>query len=174
MVVLGSSLTVTPAADIPLSTAENGGRLVICNLQKTPLDRHAALRIHAKTDDLMKAVMAELDLEVPTWKLVRHFAIEITKSASNKMTIQFLAEEADGLPLSLFEKIEVKDCATQSKEPFMVSVPSSKKSVECIFHFRSNFGEPPMNLNLDIQKEGTKRFTMIFDPHLREWNHLTS
>ena len=35
---MGSSLRVTPAADIPLHTFEKGGKLVIVNLQKTPID----------------------------------------------------------------------------------------------------------------------------------------
>lgn len=34
---MGSSLTVTPAADIPKTVGENG-KLIIVNLQKTPLD----------------------------------------------------------------------------------------------------------------------------------------
>ncbi len=44
MLVLGSSLTVQPAASIPLETVRNGGRLVIVNAQPTPLDRLAVLK----------------------------------------------------------------------------------------------------------------------------------
>ena len=44
---MGSSLTVTPAADIPSKTAKKkGGKLVIINLQSTPLDYSASLRIN--------------------------------------------------------------------------------------------------------------------------------
>lgn len=50
---MGSSLTVTPAADIPKNVAKNG-KLIIVNLQKTPLDKYAFLRINALTDDVMK------------------------------------------------------------------------------------------------------------------------
>lgn len=45
---MGSSLRVTPAADVPKTVFENGGKLVIVNLQKTPLDPYAALNIHAR------------------------------------------------------------------------------------------------------------------------------
>lgn len=34
---MGSSLTVNPAADIPKTVGKNG-KLIIVNLQKTPLD----------------------------------------------------------------------------------------------------------------------------------------
>jgi NAD-dependent deacetylase len=43
MLVLGSSLTVQPAASIPPLTLRAGGELAIVNAQPTPLDRFAAL-----------------------------------------------------------------------------------------------------------------------------------
>ena len=43
MLVLGSSLTVHPAASIPPLTVRAGGELVIVNAQPTPLDRLATL-----------------------------------------------------------------------------------------------------------------------------------
>ena len=43
MLVLGSSLTVQPAASIPSMTLRAGGEVVIVNAQPTPLDRFAAL-----------------------------------------------------------------------------------------------------------------------------------
>jgi len=48
MLVLGSSLTVNPAASLPRIVLENGGKIVIVNKQPTPLDRYAEL----KFDDL--------------------------------------------------------------------------------------------------------------------------
>ncbi|MDR2521863.1 MAG: NAD-dependent deacetylase [Spirochaetaceae bacterium] len=44
MLVLGTSLTVNPAAGIPRSTLRCGGKLVIVNNQPTPLDSSAVLR----------------------------------------------------------------------------------------------------------------------------------
>lgn len=43
--VLGSSLTVTPAADVPLEAKRAGAKLIIVTLGQTPLDRLADLRI---------------------------------------------------------------------------------------------------------------------------------
>ena len=48
MFVLGTSLTVYPAAGLPRIALENGGRLVIVNAQPTPLDDYA----FARMDDL--------------------------------------------------------------------------------------------------------------------------
>ncbi len=44
IIVLGSSLTVQPAASFPMITYSNGGKIVIVNQQATPLDHYAALR----------------------------------------------------------------------------------------------------------------------------------
>ncbi|MDD3942373.1 MAG: Sir2 family NAD-dependent protein deacetylase [Sphaerochaetaceae bacterium] len=43
--VLGSSLTVQPAASLPMATYYHGGKLVIINAQPTPLDKFAKLRL---------------------------------------------------------------------------------------------------------------------------------
>ena len=44
MLVLGTSLTVYPAASIPQYTLSNGGEIVIVNNMSTPLDSSASLR----------------------------------------------------------------------------------------------------------------------------------
>ncbi|MDR2048144.1 MAG: NAD-dependent deacetylase [Treponema sp.] len=44
MLVLGTSLTVFPAAGLPQLTLRGGGKIVIVNDMETPLDRYAAMR----------------------------------------------------------------------------------------------------------------------------------
>ena len=52
MIVLGSSLVVQPVAGLPKIALENGGRLIICNLQTTPYDQHADLVMHEKIENV--------------------------------------------------------------------------------------------------------------------------
>ncbi len=47
-IVVGSSLVVTPAADMPRLALEYGAKLVIINQGETPLDRYAHLRFEEK------------------------------------------------------------------------------------------------------------------------------
>ncbi len=47
MLVIGSSLEVAPAADLPFLALENQAKLIIINYQTTHLDRHADLVIRA-------------------------------------------------------------------------------------------------------------------------------
>ena len=45
--------------------------MVIVNLQHTPMDRLAKLRIYAKTDDVSRMLMSKLGLEIPEFRLKR-------------------------------------------------------------------------------------------------------
>ena len=48
------------------------GRLVMCNLQPTKQDKKADLHIHTYVDDVMRAVMKNLDLEIPDYDQSRY------------------------------------------------------------------------------------------------------
>jgi mono-ADP-ribosyltransferase sirtuin 6 len=63
VICLGSSLTVTPACDLP-KLRRKGARIVIVNLQETPLDGHAAVAVRAfyPCDSFFELVMRELAL----------------------------------------------------------------------------------------------------------------
>ena len=69
---LGSSLRVNPAASMPFTTAERGHKLVIVNLQATPLDYCATLRINGDCDTVMKMLMDRLNLPIPEFVLWRY------------------------------------------------------------------------------------------------------
>ena len=60
---MGSSLTVTPAADMPKHVGKKG-KLIIVNLQNTPLDKYAFIKVNALCDDFMKLLADKLELKV--------------------------------------------------------------------------------------------------------------
>lgn len=57
MIVLGSSLVVQPVAGLPKIALENGGRLIICNLQTTPYDQNADLVMHEKIENVAEELL---------------------------------------------------------------------------------------------------------------------
>jgi NAD-dependent deacetylase len=57
--VLGSSLTVYPAAGFPLAAKENGAALVIINRDPTPLDHEADLVIHDEIGAVLAAIITD-------------------------------------------------------------------------------------------------------------------
>lgn len=69
---------MTPAADIPKWVGQTG-KLVIVNLQKTPLDKYAYVRVNAMCDDFMKLLMEELNIKVEKFVLRRLLQFKINK-----------------------------------------------------------------------------------------------
>lgn len=67
-ICLGTTLQIVPAGKLPLSAKKNeGGKLVLCNLQPTRYDKQADLIIHAYVDDIMVALMKSLAIPIPTF-----------------------------------------------------------------------------------------------------------
>lgn len=58
MLVIGSTLVVYPAADIPVCALEAGARLVIVNLSATPLDDRADVVLRGHAGPTMEALLA--------------------------------------------------------------------------------------------------------------------
>ncbi len=120
---MGSSLRVTPAADMPSTTASKGGKLVVVNLQKTPLDGEAALVIHGMCDDVMRLTMQKVGLEVPPFMLKRTVKVKMVGDPKGKKLLSVEGVDSDGTPYSLFKKALLdfeKSSITVEKEPFSV------------------------------------------------------
>jgi NAD-dependent deacetylase len=56
LIAIGSSLVVSPAADLPAITKRQGGRLVIINRESTPLDAIADDVIHESIGSTLTAI----------------------------------------------------------------------------------------------------------------------
>jgi NAD-dependent deacetylase len=58
---IGSSLVVTPAADLPVKAKASGARLVIVNREATPLDSIADSIVRGRIGEVIEAVAAAVD-----------------------------------------------------------------------------------------------------------------
>lgn len=67
--VLGSSLQIVPAGNLPLAGKKNGGKLVIVNLQQTKHDKKADLIIRGYVDDVMRQLCDQLGVAVSEYKM---------------------------------------------------------------------------------------------------------
>lgn len=59
-IVCGSSLVVTPAADMPRVALQSGARLVIINKGETPFDRVCHMRFEERTGEVLSKAVAHL------------------------------------------------------------------------------------------------------------------
>jgi NAD-dependent deacetylase len=66
-VVAGSSLVVTPAADMPREALLSGAKLVIINQGETPFDKVAGLKFHERIGDVLPRAVRRLK------RLMGHF-----------------------------------------------------------------------------------------------------
>jgi NAD-dependent deacetylase len=60
VLVAGSSLEVTPAADIPFTAVESGAKAIIVNYDPTSLDRRADVVIHADVAEILPRIVEAL------------------------------------------------------------------------------------------------------------------
>jgi len=57
MLVVGSSLVVYPAADVPLAAVRAGARLIVINAEPTPFDRLAEVVIHGRSGEVLPQIL---------------------------------------------------------------------------------------------------------------------
>ena len=100
---MGSSLTVTPAADIPKDVSKRG-KLIIVNLQATPLDKYAYMRINGLCDDVMKRLAAKLELKVRDFILKRLIDFKISQGED----LYFRGIDKRGVPFTFFKSVSAK------------------------------------------------------------------
>lgn len=144
---MGSSLTVTPAADMPSTVGERGKRLVIINLQKTPLDDIAALRINGECDKVMRLVMEKLGIDVPAFALKRRVRLSKTTGDKPRLLVQGL--DSTGKPYTLFKKVTMiqgKDTVSAVSN-FKFMIP--KGSFQLNLTFFGRYGEPAFTFPVD-------------------------
>lgn len=58
MLVVGSSLVVYPAAEVPLVALRSGARLIVVNAEPTPFDRFAQVVIHGRSGEVLPRIAA--------------------------------------------------------------------------------------------------------------------
>lgn len=152
--VLGSSLTVTPACTIPQSVgARKSTKYAICNLQKTDQDGLTDLRIWSKTDDLMIRVMEKLGIPIQPFILRRHLIIE-TESNNDRPRFKVFGVDVDGSPFSFLQSVRlVSERRHISVEPFFINHRgdvTAGMQFKFELQFMGHYGEPNLEITHDL------------------------
>jgi len=157
-VVLGSSLTVRPACEMPKITSKKG-KLVICNLQNTPLTNRAEFQIYAKCNVVMEGVMNKLGIKIPQWKLRRFMKVKVKyqKGKKMKLSIKGIEKGSGGqmIPASIFKQVEVllpeEKRFGKYREYILIQEPHQ---IEKNFEDKENIAEEKME---EAEDEGKKK-----------------
>ena len=158
---MGSSLRVNPAAMFPKSVSEHG-KLVIVNLQKTPLDKHS-LKINALCDTVMARLMEKLNLEVPQFKLRRKVAYRRT---DDKFLLRGIDSNGDHYSFLTKVKFESNEVV---KEPFEIPLYERFSWIE--LEFQGHYGEPALKLKIshDMFDYQENILDLTYDPYTQTW-----
>ena len=175
---MGSSLRVSPANGMPQACAQNGGRLVICNLQKTPLDHYATLVIHAKCDDIMKGLMERLGYQIPVWQMKKRLEVSLVDNGSK---VQFRGVDDTRQPFVLFKKVDVTGIAAkkswpstqQRAQPYKATLPEQHPdNFEVELQFMGHYKEKNIKIKVDmaeLQNAGSIVYEMVLDSITGNW-----
>jgi hypothetical protein len=152
LLVLGSSLTVTPANEIPeIRGRRSASFLAICNLQRTPIDGLADLRVFSKSDDVMTRVMAKLDLPIPPFILQRRLAITNGQNERGKFQLIITGVDVDGTPVTFLRSVRCCNNRRVTRaEPLKIDFRGGLEpgtQVELELEFMGHYREPILSLN---------------------------
>ncbi|OTB15900.1 hypothetical protein K445DRAFT_317530 [Daldinia sp. EC12] len=175
--VLGSSLTVSPANGIPeVVGRRKAAKLIICNLQDTPMDELADQRIYSRADELMTRVMTKLDIPIPPFILRRRLTVEMEATGGNRHQLKICGVDVDGTPATFLRSVKLEQYSRRGAraEPFTISFRSDLDlgaELKLELEFMGNYGEPNLEVIYEYTGEAdTKVMHLLeYDPQTGEW-----
>ncbi|KAL8711721.1 MAG: hypothetical protein Q9220_003892 [cf. Caloplaca sp. 1 TL-2023] len=174
--VLGSSLTVTPANEIPEIVGERrNSKLAICNFQSTPIDHLTNLRIYTSADELMTRVMKKLDIPIPTFILHRRLVVKLETTADKRHQLTLLGVDVDDTPVTFLKSVKLENNRRVAhSEPFVITFRGSLESGTLLrldLEFMGHYGEPNLQIVHECTGESDSEtlYLLEYHPHKGDW-----
>lgn len=146
--------------------------MVICNLQNTPLDEVADLRIYAKADDFMEKVMGKLGCPIPPFVLRRKLVVKGTVDEDGRFQMTVSGVDVDGTPVSFLRSVRcINNRRLVRSEPFKFHLRGShhpREEIKLDLEFMGHYGEP--SLEVAYQYTGKKTHEVSYS---LDYNALT-
>lgn len=174
--VLGSSLTVTPASGIPqICGMRRNAKLVICNLQNTPFDHISEMRVYSEADNLMTRVTQGLGLQIPTFILKRRLVITAETDGNGRQSLTLSGIDVDGTPVSYLQSVKLEyNRRVLRSEPFTFNFRTALSpgtNLKFELEFMGHYNEPNLTVDYQVQDgEGHEAlYDLHYDPSTGEW-----
>ncbi|CAG8242178.1 unnamed protein product [Penicillium olsonii] len=172
--VLGSSLTVTPANSIPEMVGERkGAKLAVCNLQTTPIDHLTDLRIFSEADLLMTKVMEKLGFPIPPFVQRRRLMVKVETQEEDRHRLTATGVDTDGNPMTYLQPVRLEGSRRIARaEPFVIQVreslqPGSRLKLD--LEFMGHFDEPNLELVHEYNGDEEALYELEFNLQNGEW-----
>ncbi|KAL3449164.1 DHS-like NAD/FAD-binding domain-containing protein [Aspergillus insuetus] len=174
--VLGSSVSVTPACTIPETVASRkNAKLAICNLQPTALYDDCDLRIFAEADILMTKVMEHLKYAIPPFELRRNLLMKIETPVEDMHKVTFRGLDADGTTrLSFIKAAGVEGCRRFARaEPFSLNLRRHLQpghvELQLTIELFGHYGEPYLEIVHEYAGDEIVLYSLRYNPLVGEW-----
>eukprot|EP01138_Halocafeteria_seosinensis_P001407 gb/GECG01001443.1/.p1 GENE.gb/GECG01001443.1/~~gb/GECG01001443.1/.p1 ORF type:complete len:358 (+),score=31.43 gb/GECG01001443.1/:1-1074(+) len=158
-IVLGTSLKVYPAAGIPLERYPTC-KLAIVNLQETPVDDKAHVRMFGTCDDVMERLMAKLGYSIPPF--IARTTLKFSMQHGNHITMDV------NIP-DLIRSVELSSAVPLVKEPGKLrwTLRQSRNSLDCdaTIHFLDQKKLQPLKMKVRLEKDTTSEFPIKYNVH---------
>lgn len=154
-IVLGSSMLVSSFAELPLRCK----KFVLVNLQETPSDKKADLKINGKIDDVVKALMEALGQKIPWFELKETFVVEkdAKQGEGDKWILRVRGKEALA-PCNYIDMVEVavkggstdrRAMEKDSEGNFSLGLEGEGEAYEVYVTFAARYKQPTMKIEYD-------------------------
>jgi mono-ADP-ribosyltransferase sirtuin 6 len=172
--VLGSSVTVTPACTIPTIAGERkGAKLAVCNLQETSVDDISDYRIFTETDILMAKLMEKLDLPIPPFILRRRLIVKVETQEEDRHKVEVTGVDSDGNPFTFLQSVRLEGSRRIARaEPYIIHVRDAvKRGAELTFdlEFMGHYNEPNLELVHSYNGNEEVLYLLEYDPQTGDW-----
>jgi len=158
---------------------QHGGKLAIGNLQSTPLSSLAKLNIHTMCDDLMRKLMAKLDIPIPEWELHRRIRITIKQQTISLMGLDLNQDIAYTLfstvRILVKQGIESKYDSKVIKggeEPieYKIKINEMNENMDLYIelNWQGHYNEPMYTVKLPFI-DSTKEIHLFYNPKTGKW-----
>ena len=172
-VCMGSSMRVSPANQMPLMSKMAGGKIVMINLQKTPINDHCDLVIHERMDKVIDMVMKKLEIPIPEFR--RSYRLKMSLSDDDKK-LDLTGVDTNGDCYSLFKSLKITGLApgaqvslprnANQKQPYSQAVsPQTAQQLKIQCEFEGHYYEPYLEITAPMDKlreHKSVEFEMVF------------
>lgn len=169
-------MTVSPANELPALVGKNAGAtLAICNLQETPLDSLAGLRVFSATNNLMIKVMEKLGIPIPPFVLQRRLVVQLEPKDTGGYTMGFRGIDTDGTPVSFLRSVKLEyNRRVAVSEPFTIAIRGDLDldvQLKLRLEFTGHYGEPELEINHHYRGVGVAEtvYVLELDPLRTQW-----
>mmetsp|Transcript_30951 Transcript_30951/g.34520 ORF Transcript_30951/g.34520 Transcript_30951/m.34520 type:complete len:390 (-) Transcript_30951:184-1353(-) len=147
-IVLGSSMRTGPFCNLP----PKAKKMVIVNLQPTPYDSKATIKINAPCDKVMTYLANTFKINPTEFTYEQEFQLEYKKSDDN---VDYTVKSTrTNEPVTCIDDVTIDGSYMQeTQKNDLVLTKPMKDSINIVFNFKEDYNVDPLKMTLSLDKK---------------------